>query len=163
MENHAAAQAEEETAPSEAEEEAGPGPEDLQRVQGDEEARAQERMERMPVQLSRASVSYLVRTEDSDGTNLQLFTYDPKYDISAQGELVAYLTSVIELNRYATGPGIAGVWRWNGDDSRDTMHLILHNISPEMDDFQDEYWRMAVPGEDDAISFTVRIDRKGQQ
>jgi hypothetical protein len=108
-------------------------------------------------------VSYLVRTESADATSLHLFAYDPRYDIEAQGELVAYLTSIIELNRYATGPAITGVWRWNPDDTRDEMHLNLVDTRPEMDR-QDEVWTI-IPrtGDPEVIDFTVSIDRRNQQ
>lgn len=109
-------------------------------------------------------VSYLVRVEDSDATDLHLFTYDHKHDIPAQDELVAYLRSIIELNRYATGPAITGVWRWLGDDTREEMHLSMVDIRPEMDDWKDETWTLiSRTGEGETIDFTVSIDLKGQQ
>lgn len=108
--------------------------------------------------------SYLVRVEDLDATSLHFFSYDHKHDIPAKDELVQYLDSVIKLNRYATGPAITGVWRWNGDDTRDEMHLNLVDTRPEMDSFSDEIWTI-IPrtGEAEVIDFIVRIDSKGQQ
>lgn len=109
-------------------------------------------------------VSYLVRAEDSDGTSLQFFSYDEKFDIAAEGQLIAYLTSVIELNRYATGPAVVGVWRWNPDDTRDEMHLNLTETRPEMESWQDEVWTVtSLAGEEEGIEFIVSIDLKGQQ
>jgi hypothetical protein len=109
-------------------------------------------------------VSYLVRVEDPDATTLQLFTYDPKYDVPAQGELVAYLTSIIELNRYDTGPAVAGIWRWDGDDSLHVLRLDLKDIVPELDGWQDERWEIINPAaRDEIIPFTVAIDTRGQQ
>lgn len=108
--------------------------------------------------------SYLVRTEDSDGTSLQLFSCDEKSGITAQGQLIACLTSVIEVNHYATGPAVTGIWRWNGDDTRDPMHLNHMETRPEMEDWQDEVWTVtSLAGEGEGIEFTVSIDLKGQQ
>jgi len=109
-------------------------------------------------------VSYLVRTEDKDGTVLHLFTRNDKYGITAEGELIGYLTALIEVNHNAIGPAVTGVWRWNRDDSRDPMHLNLIDTRAEMEDWQDETWAVtSLAGEGDGIEFTVSINLKGQQ
>lgn len=108
--------------------------------------------------------AYLVRTQDSDGTARQLFTDDEKHGVLAAEALIAYLTSLIQLNRYAIGPAIRSIRRWDGDDSLHEMHLSIAAIRQEMEDFDDEEWLLEDPLRHDAdITFTVRIDRKGQQ
>lgn len=146
----------------EEEEEEGPGPADLRALPVQQAPRAQEGVERVPVPVSRASgLSYLVRTEDGDGSRLEFFDDILKEGMTARDHLVLYLTSLIEINRYSIGPAIVGVWRWDRDDSRHEMHLTITKLVNEMDDYQDEHWLMRdLLNEDADVRFVVRIDRK---
>jgi len=111
------------------------------------------------------AVSYLVRTEDDfKTTHLELFTGDEKSEVTAQDQLAQYLTSLIQVNRYAIGPMVAGIWEWAADDTRRELILELTAVREEMDGFSDEDWKVTDHhGATEPVTFTVRIDRKNQQ
>jgi hypothetical protein len=136
---------------------------DLQAVPG---RRAQARAGRpvLPLQERGSRAAYLIRTEDGDGTARQLFTDDEKNELTAQDQLAEYLISLIQVNRYAIGPAVRSIWRWDADDSFHEMHLTVLGFRQEADNFIDENWLLEERGNTAAdITFTVTIDQKGQQ
>ena len=104
--------------------------------------------------------NYQLRTE-ADGiirSLLLYFTDDDENPLPAEQQLTTYLRHLIMLATYSgTGPMIRNFWRWNEDDSREELELVLLRVIPEAG-VDDHYYEVLVKDTKENIAyFTVTL------